>query len=37
MTSVSLRYFFAVPTSFLVAALLVFLLAWSTLPAAAGN
>jgi hypothetical protein len=37
MTSVSLRYFFAAPTSFLVAALLVFLLAWSTLPAAAGN
>jgi hypothetical protein len=37
MTSVSLRYFFAAPTSFLVAALLVFLLAWSTLPAGDGN
>jgi hypothetical protein len=35
MTSVSLRYFFAAPTSFLVAALTVFLLAWLTLPSAA--
>ena len=32
MTAVSLRYFFAVPTSFLVAALLIFLLATLTLP-----
>ena len=37
MTGVSLRYFFAAPTSFLVAALLVFLLAWLTLPSAATN
>jgi hypothetical protein len=34
MTAVSLRYFFAVPTSFLVAALLIFLLATITLPRA---
>jgi len=33
MTGVSLRYFFAVPTSFLVAALLFFALAWLKLPA----
>jgi len=32
MTAVSLRYFFAAPTSFLVAALLLFLLATLTLP-----
>jgi hypothetical protein len=32
MTAVSLRYFFAAPTSFLVAALLIFLLATLTLP-----
>jgi hypothetical protein len=37
MTGVSLRYFFAFPTSFLAAALLVFLLAWLTLPSAATN
>jgi len=37
MVGVSLRYFFAAPTSFLVAALLVFLLAWLTLPSAATN
>jgi hypothetical protein len=34
MTAVSLRYFFAAPTSFLAAALLVFLLAALTLPSA---
>jgi hypothetical protein len=33
MTAVSLRYFFAVPTSFLAAALLIFALAWLKLPA----
>jgi hypothetical protein len=33
MTGVSLRYFFAAPTSFLVAALLFFALAWLKLPA----
>lgn len=33
MTAVSLRYFFAAPTSFLAAALLIFLLATLTLPA----
>jgi uncharacterized membrane protein len=32
MTAVSLRYFFAVPTSFLAAALLIFLLATIILP-----
>jgi hypothetical protein len=32
MTAVSLRYFFAAPTSFLVAALLIFALAWLKLP-----
>ncbi len=32
MTAVSLRYFFAAPTSFLVAALLIFVLAWLKLP-----
>lgn len=32
MTAVSLRYFFAPPTSFLIAALLLFLLAALTLP-----
>lgn len=32
MTTVSLRYFFAAPTSFLAAALLIFLLATLTLP-----
>ena len=37
MTGVSLRYFFAAPTSFLVAALLVFLLAWLTLPSVTTN
>src|SRR5215468_2927882 len=33
MTILSLRYFFAVPTFFLVVTLLVFLLAWVKLPA----
>jgi hypothetical protein len=33
MTAVSLRYFFIVPTSFLVATLLIFVLAWWKLPA----
>jgi len=33
MTAVSLRYFFAVPTSFLAIALLIFVLAWIRLPA----
>jgi hypothetical protein len=32
MTAVSLRYFFAAPTSFLAAALILFLLAAVTLP-----
>lgn len=32
MTAVSLRYFFVLPTSFLVAALLLFVLAWFKLP-----
>jgi hypothetical protein len=35
MTAVSLRYFFVAPTSFLVAALLIFALAWTKLPASA--
>ena len=35
VTAVSLRYFFAVPTSFLAAATLLFLLATVTLPGAA--
>lgn len=33
MTAVSLRYFFIVPTSFLAATLLIFILAWLKLPA----
>ena len=33
MSAVSLRYFFAAPTSFLVVALLLFVLAWIRLPA----
>ena len=33
MTAVSLRFFFIVPTSFLVATLLIFVLAWWNLPA----
>jgi hypothetical protein len=33
MTAVSLHYFFAAPTSFLAAALLIFVLAWLKLPA----
>jgi hypothetical protein len=33
MTAISLHYFFAAPTTFLVAALLVFALAWLKLPA----
>ena len=33
MTAVSLRYFFAAPTSFLGAGLLIFTLAWMKLPA----
>ncbi|HEV3305062.1 MAG TPA: hypothetical protein VGZ91_01370 [Candidatus Sulfotelmatobacter sp.] len=36
MTTVSLRYFFIAPTSFLVTALLIFALAWLKLPASAG-
>jgi len=32
MTAVSLRYFFAAPTSFLVGALILFALAWWKLP-----
>ena len=32
MTAVSLRYFFVIPISFLVLALLIFLLAWLKLP-----
>lgn len=35
MTAVSLRYFFAAPTLFLAAALLVFALAWVALPGGA--
>ena len=37
MTAVSLRYFFAVPTSFLVVALLIFVLAWFKLPVEAAG
>jgi hypothetical protein len=33
MIAVSLRYFFALPLSFLVVALLIFVLAWFRLPA----
>jgi hypothetical protein len=33
MTAVALRYFFAIPLSFLVIALLIFVLAWLKLPA----
>jgi hypothetical protein len=33
MTATSLRYFFVLPTSFLVAGLLIFALAWLKLPA----
>jgi hypothetical protein len=33
MTAVSLHYFFIVPTSFLAATLLIFILAWLKLPA----
>ena len=33
MTGVSWHYFFAAPTSFLVATMLIFLLAWAKLPA----
>ena len=33
ITAVSLRYFFVIPTSFLAAALLIFVLAWLKLPA----
>ncbi len=35
MTAVSLHYFFVIPTSFLVVALLLFILAWLKLPAGA--
>jgi hypothetical protein len=35
MTAVSLHYFFAAPTSFLAATLLIFVLAWLKLPAEA--
>ncbi len=34
MTAVSVRYFFAAPTSFLAVTLLIFALAWLKLPAA---
>ncbi len=37
MTAVSWHYFFAAPTSILVAALLIFVLAWSKLPAGANT
>jgi uncharacterized membrane protein len=37
MIVVALRYFFAVPLSFLVVALLIFALAWLKLPADASN
>ena len=37
MIVVTLRYFFAVPLSFLVVALLIFALAWLKLPADASN
>jgi hypothetical protein len=33
LTAVSVHYFFAAPTSFLVSALLIFVLAWLKLPA----
>lgn len=36
MTTVSLRYFFAAPTSFLVVILILFLLAWIKLPSTVG-
>ena len=35
MSAVSLRYFFAAPTSFLAATLLIFALSWMKLPASA--
>lgn len=35
LTAVSLRYFFVVPTAFLLVALLLFVLAWFKLPASA--
>jgi hypothetical protein len=37
LTDVSLHYFFAAPTSFLVAGLLLFALAWLKLPAEGGT
>ncbi|MGO9124579.1 MAG: LIC_13387 family protein [Terriglobales bacterium] len=37
MTAVSLHYFFAAPTSFLVAGLIMFALAWLKLPANAAR
>jgi hypothetical protein len=37
MIAVSLRYFFALPLSFLVVALLIFVLAWFRLPAKAAT
>ncbi len=33
MTAASLRYFFIIPTTFLVVALVIFVLAWGKLPA----
>ena len=36
MTAVSLRYFFAAPTCFLVIALILFFLAWIKLPTSVG-
>jgi hypothetical protein len=35
LTAVSLRYFFVFPTTFLMAALVIFVLAWLKLPASA--
>ena len=37
MTAVSLRYFFAAPTSFLAVGLVIFVLAWWKLPAEVTN
>jgi hypothetical protein len=37
MTAVSVRYFFALPTSFLAATTAVFVLAWVKLPAVDAN
>ena len=37
MTAVSLRYFFVIPTTFLVVDLLIFIVAWSLLASAPSN